>query len=206
VTKIVQSKYKISRRLGESLWGNAKDPFLKRNYGPGQHGSANAGGKRKTVHGVQLQAKQKLKGYYNMTEKQFRKFYAEAARKKGNAAENLVGLLERRLDAVVYRLNLAPTIFAARQLVSHKHVLVNGKTTNIPSFLVREGDEISLKPKSKEMVICVESVQKMERSIPSYLSFEEHEMKGKFIRTPVLADIPYPVVMEPHFTVEFYSK
>lgn len=206
MTKIVSAKYKISRRLGASLWGNSKDPYHKKNYPPGQHGQALAGQRRKTVHGTQLQAKQKLKGYYNLTEKQFRKIYTEARRVKGNSGENLVGLLERRLDAVVYRFNLAPTIFAARQLVNHKHVMVNGKKVNIPSYMVKEGDVIELTKKAKEMVTCMEAVQKMERSVPAYLTFEPKDMKGSFSRAPNLAEVPYPIVMEPHLVVEFYSK
>ena len=204
MTKIVSSKYKISRRLGVSLWGNAKDPQHKKNYPPGQHGLT--GQRRKTVHGTQLQAKQKLKGYYNMTEKQFRKTYDKARNMKGNTSENLVGLLERRLDAIIYRMNLAPTIFSARQVVSHKHVLVNGKVVNIPSYIVKEGDEVELTKKAKEMVICMEATQKMERAVPEYLSFDQKDMKGSFVRTPNLEDIPYASVMEPHLIVEFYSK
>ncbi|MEQ9115286.1 MAG: 30S ribosomal protein S4 [Rickettsiales bacterium] len=206
MTKIVSAKYKISRRLGTSLWGNAKDPFHKKNYPPGQHGVTLAGQRRKTVHGTQLQAKQKLKGYYNMTEKQFRKVYSEARRIKGNTSEILVGLLEKRLDAVVYRLNLAPTIFSARQLVNHKHVLINGKRVNIPSYLVKEGDVVELSKKAKDMVLCIESTQKMERSVPEYLTFDQKSMKGSFVRVPNLADIPYASVMEPHLIIEFYSK
>lgn len=205
MTKIVKSKYKICRRLGESLWGSAKDPVHKKNYPPGQHG-ASFGQKRKTVHGTQLQAKQKLKKYYNIVEKQFKNTYLKAMKQKGNSAENLVGLLERRLDAVVYRLNLVPTIFSARQLVGHKHVLVNGKVVNIPSYLVKPNDTIELKTTSKEMPLCIEASQKMERSIPSYLTFDPKAMKGSFVTVPSLADIPYATTMEPHFIVEFYSK
>lgn len=206
MTKIVSSKYKISRRLGVSLWGDSKDPYHKKNYPPGQHGASLAGQRRKTVHGTQLQAKQKLKGYYHLTEKQFKRTYLEARRMKGNTSENLVGLLERRLDAVVYRLNLAPSIFAAKQLVSHKHVLVNGKKVNICSYLVKEGDVIELGKKAKDMAVCIETVQKMERTIPEYLKFETKEMKGSFVRVPAFADIPYAAVMEPNLIVEFYSK
>lgn len=206
MTKIVSSKYKISRRLGVSLWGNNKDPFHKKNYPPGQHGATLSGQRRKTVHGTQLQEKQKLKGYYNMTEKQFKKTYLAARKMKGNTSENLVGLLEKRLDAVVYRLNLAPTIFSARQLVNHKHVMVNGKKVNIPSYLVKEGDVITLTKKSKDMALCIEATQKMERSVPEYLTFDSKEMSGSFVRIPNLADIPYSTVMEPHLIVEFYSK
>jgi len=204
VTKVIASKYKISRRLGESLWGSGKDPVHKKKYPPGQHGLL--GVKRKTVHGTQLQAKQKLKGYYNMQEKQFKSFYLKARKQKGNTTENLMSLLERRLDAVVYRLNLAPTIFSARQLVSHKHILVNGKSVNIPSYLVNPNDVVELKEKSRQIPLCLESVQKMERPVPTYLTFDAKAMKGSFITSPSLADIPYSVVMEPHLVIEFYSK
>ncbi|MEI6187354.1 MAG: 30S ribosomal protein S4 [Alphaproteobacteria bacterium] len=205
MTKILKSKYKISRRLGVSLWGGAKDPFLSKNYPPGQHGASVQ--RRKTDHGTQLHAKQKLKGYYGyITEKQFFRTFQEAHRMRGNASENLIGLLEKRLDAVVYRLNLAPTIFAARQIVNHKHILVNGKTVNIPSYSVKDNDVIELKEKSRTMPIAMEATQKMERTIPSYLSFEPKDMKGTFLRIPNLADVPYPCIMEPHLIIEFYSK
>jgi len=204
VTKIVKSKYKICRRLGASLWGSAKDPVHTRNFPPGQHGLL--GQKRKTVHGIQLQAKQKLKGHYNITEKQFKNLYLKARQQKGNVTENFVGLLERRLDAVVYRLNFAPTIFSARQLITHKHILVNGKKLNIPSYLVSPNDVIELKKSSQQIPICMEATQKQERAIPSYLSFDIKKMQGSFITVPTLADIPYATVMEPHFVVEFYSK
>jgi small subunit ribosomal protein S4 len=204
VTKIVKSKYKICRRLGASLWGSAKDPVQKRNYPPGQHGLL--GQKRKTVHGIQLQAKQKLKGYYNMTEKQFKNLYLKASNQKGNVTENLIALLERRLDAIVFRMNLAPTIFSARQLVSHKHILVNGKKVNIPSYSVKINDVIELTTKSQQMVLCIDSVQKMDRPVPSYLSFDSKKMQGSFVNIPLLSDVPYATVMEPHLVVEFYSK
>ena len=204
VTKIVQSKYKISRRLGESLWGDAKDPVHKKNYPPGQHGVT--GQRRKTSFGTQLQAKQKLKGYYNIGEKQFKNLFLKALQQKGDTTQNLVGLLERRLDAIVYRMNIAPTIFSARQLVNHGHVLVNGKKVDIPSFLVSQNDVIELKKSSKEIPLCIESVGKMERPVPPYITFDSKAMKGSFVNIPLLEDIPYPVVMEPHFVVEFYSK
>lgn len=204
MTKIVQSKYKISRRLGINMWGRAKDPFNKKNYAPGQHVMGSQG--RKTVHGVQLNAKQKLKGYYNIGEKQFKNIYLKARSKRGNTNSTLIQLLERRLDTVVYRLNLAPTIFSARQLVSHKHILVNGKTINIPSYLLKEGDVIELKQTSIQMALCLDSVTKMERSIPTYLSFDPKSMRGEFVTAPELVDVPYPNVMEPHLVVEFYSK
>lgn len=205
MTKRTNAKYKISRRLGASLWGNAKDPFHKRSYAPGQHGIARK--KKTSDYGTQLREKQKLKGYYgNITERQFRKIYAEAVRRKGDTGENLIGLLESRLDTVIYRLGLVATPFAARQFVSHGHVRVNGKKANIPSYTVKEGDVIELKEKSKQLVKVLEMVQNPERTVPEYLEFSNTDMKGKFIRVPKLAEVPYPVVMQPNFVIEFYSR
>lgn len=204
MTKRAASKYKISRRLGDSLWGRGKDPVNKRNYGPGQHGMAR---KKKSDYGVQLQEKQKLKGYYgNINERQFRKVYQEAVRRKGDTSENLVGLLERRLDMVVYRMGFVPTVFAARQFVNHGHVLVNGKRVNIPSYKVSEGDEIVVREKSRQMPLVMAAVESAERTVPEYLEVEPKSFKGKFIRTPKLAEIPYPLVMQPNLVVEFYSR
>lgn len=205
MTKRLASKYKISRRLGESLWGRAKDPFNKRNYAPGQHGILRR--KKASAFGQQLKEKQKLKGYYgNIGERQFRRVYQEAVRRKGDTSENLVGLLERRLDAMVYRMGVVPTVFASRQFVSHGHVLVNGKRVNIPSYQLKEGDEVSVREKSKQMELVVVSLQNPERTVPEYIEFDEKSVKGKFVRVPKLAEIPYPVVMQPNFVVEFYSR
>ncbi len=204
MTKIVKAKYKISRRLGASLWGDAKDPYHKKNYAPGQHGQT--GQKKKTTHGIQLNAKQKLKGYYNLGEKQFKNLYLKAKKRGGNTNETLINLLERRLDTIIYRFNIAPTIFAARQLVSHKHILVNGKTVNIPSYTVKDNDVVELKATSHQMPLCLDATQKMERAVPSYLNFDPKIMKGTLVTSPVFTDVPYPSLMEPHFVVEFYSK
>ena len=205
MSKRQESKYKINRRLGENLWGRDKSPVNKREYGPGQHGQRR---KKPTDFGTQLRAKQKLKGYYgNITERQFRKIYTEAIRKKGDTSENLIGLLERRLDAVVYRLKFAPTVFAARQLVSHGHVMLNGKRADISSMFVSEGDEISLNPKMRENVQVLEGVSSQERQVPDYLEVvDQKAFKGKFVRTPKLSDVPYPVQMEPNLVIEFYSR
>ena len=205
MSKRHESKYKINRRLGENLWGRAKSPVNKREYGPGQHGQRR---KKPTDYGIQLLAKQKLKFYYgNITERQFRKTYEEATRKKGDNSENLIGLLERRLDAVVYRLKFAPTVFAARQLVSHGHVLLNGKKANIASMQIKEGDVIELKAKMRENVQVLEAVSSQERQVPDYLEVvDQKAFKGKFVRVPKLADVPYPVKMEPNLVIEFYSR
>ena len=205
MTKRTSAKYKIDRRMGENIWGRPKSPVNKREYGPGQHGQ-----RRKTKlsdFGTQLRAKQKLKGYYgDLTEKQFRRIYAEAERVKGDTGENLVGLLERRLDAVVYRAKFVPTIFAARQFVNHGHVTVNGKRVNIASYRVKEGDEIAIRDRSKQLAIVLEAVSLAERDVPDYLEVDHSKMVAKFVRQPGLGDVPYPVVMEPNLVVEFYAK
>ena len=200
-------KYKISRRLGEALWGRAKDPVHRRNYAPGQHGVASKGKKKLSDYGTQLRAKQKLKAYYgNITEKQFFKQYEEARRMKGDNSENLIGLLESRLDAVIYRMCVVPTVFAARQFVNHGHVKVNGKRVNIPSYQVKEGDVIELKEKSKALALVLESVASPERDVPDYINMDSKELKATFTRKPKLSEVPYPVKMEPNLVVEFYSR
>jgi small subunit ribosomal protein S4 len=204
MSKRQESKYKINRRLGVNLWGRAKSPLNRREYGPGQHGQRR---KKPSDFGTQLMAKQKLKGYYgNIGERQFRRIYQEAVRRRGDTGENLIELLERRLDAVVYRMKLVPTVFAARQFVNHGHVLVNGKRVNIPSYQVRDNDVIEVKERSRQLAIVLEAVQSNERDVPAYLEIDTSSLKGKYIRGPKLADVPYPVVMEPNLVVEFYSR
>ncbi|HTQ34164.1 MAG TPA: 30S ribosomal protein S4 [Stellaceae bacterium] len=199
-----ESKYKINRRLGVNLWGRAKSPLNRREYGPGQHGQRR---KKPSDYGTQLSAKQKLKGYYaNIGERQFRRLYEEAVRRKGDTGENLIELLERRLDTIVYRMKFAPTPFAARQLINHGHVLVNGKRLNIGSAKLRDGDSIELRQKAKEMALVLEAVQSSERDVPDYLEIDHERMRGRFIRAPKLSDVPYPVTMEPNLVVEFYSR
>ena len=204
MSKRTESKYKINRRLGVNLWGRAKSPLNRREYGPGQHGQRR---KKPSDYGTQLAAKQKLKGYYaNIGERQFRRLYEEAVRRRGDTGENLIELLERRLDTIVYRMKLAPTPFAARQLINHGHVLVNGKRLNIGSAKLSDGDDIELRPKAKEMALVLEATQSSERDVPDYLEIDHERMKGRFIRAPKLADVPYPVTMEPNLVVEFYSR
>jgi small subunit ribosomal protein S4 len=204
MSKRVSSKYKINRRLGVNLWGRPKSPVNTREYGPGQHGQRR---RKPSDFGLQLQAKQKLKGYYgNITEKQFRRYYTEAVRRKGDTSENLVGLLERRLDAVVYRMKFVPTVFAARQIVNHRHVLVNGKRVNIPSYQVREGDVVELREQSRQIPMVLLAMESSERDIPDYIEVNTQKGRGTFIRTPKLADVPYPVQMEPNLVIEFYSR
>ena len=205
MTKRTSAKHKIDRRMGENIWGRPKSPVNKREYGPGQHGQRRKN--KLSDFGTQLRAKQKLKGYYgDLTEKQFRKIFTEAERVKGDTGEMLVGLLERRLDAVVYRAKFVPTIFAARQFVNHGHVLVNGKRVNIASYRVSEGDIISVREKSRQMAAIVEAIALAERDVPDYVEVDNNKLTAKFVRTPGLGDVPYPVQMEPNLVVEYYAK
>ena len=196
--------YKIDRRLGCNLWGRPKSPYNNREYGPGEHGQRR---KKASDYGIQLAAKQKLKGYYgNISERQFRKYYQEAVRQPGDTSEKLIGLLERRLDAFIYRINLAPTVFSARQIINHGHIEVNSKRVNIPSYLLKQGDTVTLSAKSQEHPLILESIQEPEREIPEYLEVDYDKIRGKLLRIPELADVPYPVQMEPNLVVEFYSR
>lgn len=204
MSKRQSSKYKIDRRLGVNLWGRPKSPFNKRESVPGQHGQRRF---KVSNFGQQLMAKQKLKGYYgSIGERQFHRYYVEAVRRRGDTGEHLIGLLESRLDAIVYRMKFVPTVFAARQFVNHGHILVNGKRVTIPSYLVREGDEIEVRQKSRELPLVLDAVASPERDVPDYLEVDHKAMKGKFLRLPQLAEVPYPAHMEPNLVVEFYSR
>ncbi|WP_416897338.1 MAG: 30S ribosomal protein S4 [Minwuia sp.] len=206
MSKRVSAKYKLDRRMGENLWGRPKSPVNKRDYGPGQHGQA---GKRKKISdfGLHLRAKQKLKGYYgSITEKQFRRIYNEAVRRKGDTSENLIGLLESRLDALVYRMKFVPTVFAARQFVNHGHVMVNGRKVNIPSYRCKPGDVVEIREKSRQINLVLDAVDSPERDLPDYINVDHDKMKGEFTRVPKLADVPYAVAMEPNLVVEYYSR
>jgi small subunit ribosomal protein S4 len=205
MTKRATSKYKLDRRMGESIWGRPKSPANKRSYGPGQHGQRRA--KKLSDFGTQLQAKQKLKGYYgNITERQFRRYYQEASNRPGDTGENMIGLLERRLDAVVYRAKFVPTPFAARQLVSHGHVRVNGRRVTVPSYRVKEGDALELSSKARDMALVLEASKSPERDVPDYVDADHGKMTAKFVRTPKLSDVPYAAQMQPSLVVEFYSR
>lgn len=198
-------KYGISRKLGVSLWGRAKDPVNSRNYPPGQHGLL--GYKKRTDYGDQLAAKQKLKRYYgDITEKKFRKIYQEAARRKGDTGENLVGILESMLLSVVYRSNFAKTVFQARQLISHGHVFVDGRRVTVSTYNLKPGQLVQVREKSKQLLIIQESLAAKEKNVPEYIELDENKLEAKYVRVPVLSDIPYPVVMEPHMVVEYYSR
>ncbi len=205
MTKRTSAKYKIDRRMGENIWGRAKSPVNRREYGPGQHGQRRKG--KLSDFGLQLRAKQKLKGYYgDLTEKQFKRIYAEAARVKGDTGENLIGLLERRLDAVVYRAKFVATIFAARQFVNHGHVTVNGQRVNIASYRVKEGDVVAVREKSRQLAVLLEATQLAERDVPDYIEADHSKMTATFVRAPGLSDVPYAVVMEPNLVIEYYAQ
>ena len=205
MSKRIEAKHKIDRRLGENIWGRPKSPVNGREFGPGQHGQRRKG--KLSDFGVQLRAKQKLKGYYgNISEKQFRKIYAEASRQKGDTSQNLIGLLESRLDAIVYRAKFVPTVFAARQFVNHGHVKVNGKRVNIASYVCKPGDLVEVKDSSKQLAIVLEAVQLAERDVPDYVAADHNKMTATYARKPNLSDVPYPVQMEPNLVVEFYSR
>ncbi len=198
------SKYKINRRLGCNLWGRPKSPFNRREYGPGEHGQRR---RKPSDFGTQLHAKQRLKGYYgNIGERQFRRYYQDALRRRGDTGENLIELLERRLDAVIYRLRFVPTVFSARQFVNHGHIRVNGNRVTIPSYQVRDGDVIEMKKKSQELPLVLDALQTPERDVPDYLEIDLDKLRGTFVRGPKLADVPYPVKMEPNLVIEFYSR
>lgn len=205
MTKRLSSKYKINRRLMCNLWGRPKSPFNRREYRPGEHGQSRR--RKASDYGVQLGAKQRLRGYYgNITEKQFRRYYREADRRRGDTSENLIGLLERRLDAVVYRMKFVPTVFSSRQFINHGHISVNGKRVNIPSYQVKEGDVIEVKEKSRQLPLVLLAIESAERDVPDYLDVNLKKMQGIFKATPKLTDVPYPVTMEPNLVIEFYSR
>jgi len=205
MSKRHSAKYKLDRRLGENIWGRPKSPVNRREYGPGQHGQRRKG--KLSDFGLQLRAKQKLKGHYgDISEKQFRKTYEEANRRKGDTPDNLIGLLESRLDAVVYRAKFVPTIFAARQFVNHGHIQVNGRRVNIPSFRCKPGDVIEVREKSRELAIVLEASQMAERDVPDYMDVDHSKMVATYTRVPGLTDVPFAVQMEPNLVVEFYSR
>jgi small subunit ribosomal protein S4 len=196
MTKRHEAKYKIDRRMGQNVWGRPKSPVNRREYGPGQHGQRRKG--KLSDYGVQLRAKQKLRGYYgNISERQFM---------KGDSGAHMIGLLERRLDALIYRAKLVPTVFAARQFISHGHIKVNGRRVTIASYRVKVGDLVEVKEKSKQIALVLESVGLPERDVPDYIEVDHSKMTAKLIRIPQLGDVPYPVQMEPHLVVEFYSR
>jgi small subunit ribosomal protein S4 len=205
MTKRMESKYKIDRRMGENIWGRPKSPVNRREYGPGQHGQRRKS--KLSDYGVQLKAKQKLRGYYgNISERQFHGIYQEARRLKGDSGAHMIGLLERRLDAVIFRAKFVPTVFAARQFISHGHIRVNGKRVTIPSYRVKVGDVVEVKEKSKQLALVMEAQALAERDVPDYIEVGTSKLAAKLTRVPVLADVPYAVQMEPHLVVEYYSR
>ena len=206
MTKRIQAKHKVDRRLGVNLWGRPKSPFNKRAFGPGQHGQTKARGKP-SDYKIQLQAKQKLKSYYgNLNERQFRNVFKEADRIRGNTGENLVGILESRLDAVIYRAKFAQTVFQARQVINHGHIRVNGKKVNISSYTVKENDVIEVKESSKQLAVILSAVSNKERDVPEYIVADHKQFSAKLTRVPKMEEIPYPALMEPNLVVEYYSR
>jgi small subunit ribosomal protein S4 len=205
MSKRIQAKHKIDRRMGENIWGRPKSPVNRREYGPGEHGQRRRG--KTSDYGLQLKAKQKLKGYYgNITEKQFRRVYDEARRMRGDSSANLIGLLEQRLDAVIYRAKFVPTVFAARQFVSHGHVSVNGRRVTIPSFRCKVGDLVEVREKSKQLALVLEATESAERDVPEYLDVDHHKLTASLARIPSLQEVPYAVMMEPNLVIEYYSR
>jgi small subunit ribosomal protein S4 len=205
MTKRHEAKYKIDRRMGQNVWGRPKSPVNKREYGPGQHGQRRKS--KLSDYGVQLKAKQKLRGYYgNISERQFRGIYTEARRQKGDTGAHMIGLLEQRLDAVVYRAKFVPTVFAARQFINHGHVKVNGRRVTIPSFRMKVNDVVEVKEASKQLALVLEARALAERDVPDYIEVDDGKVSAKLVRIPALNEVPYPVAMEPHLVVEYYSR
>jgi small subunit ribosomal protein S4 len=205
MTKRHEAKYKIDRRMGQNVWGRPKSPVNHREYGPGQHGQRRKG--KLSDYGVQLRAKQKLRGYYgNVSERQFRGIYAEARRLKGDTGAHMIGLLERRLDALVYRAKFVPTVFAARQFVSHGHISVNGRRVTVPSYRLKLNDVVEVREKAKQLALVLEATGLAERDVPDYIEVDHGKLTAKLTRIPTLTEVPYPVQMEPHLVVEYYSR
>ena len=205
MTKSHEAKYKIDRRMGQNVWGRPKSPVNKREYGPGQHGQRRKS--KLSDYGVQLKAKQKLRGYYgNISERQFRGIYTEARRQKGDTGAHMIGLLEQRLDAIVYRAKFVPTVFAARQFISHGHVKVNGRRVTISSFRMKVNDVVEVKEASKQLALVLEARALAERDVPDYIEVDDGKLSAKLVRIPALNEVPYPVAMEPHLVVEYYSR
>jgi small subunit ribosomal protein S4 len=205
MTKRHEAKYKIDRRMGQNVWGRPKSPINHREYGPGQHGQRRKG--KLSDYGVQLRAKQKLRGYYgNVSERQFRGIYAEARRLKGDTGAHMIGLLERRLDAMIYRAKFVPTVFAARQFVSHGHISVNGRRVTVPSYRLKLNDVVEVREKAKQLALVLEATGLAERDVPDYIEVDHGKLTAKLTRIPTLTEVPYPVQMEPHLVVEYYSR
>lgn len=205
MSKRKNRRFGISRRLGENLWGRAKDPVEVRNFPPGQHGKL--GYKKLSDRGTQLKAKQRLKKYYgDITEGQFHRIYEEAVRRRGDTGENFIGLLESRLDAFVFRSNMVPTIFSARQFVNHKHVRVNGKVVNIPSYRLKAGDLVEVKESSRSLELVQVALASNERTVPDYIQLDPAKVSATYVRVPESKEVPYPVTMETHLVVEYYSR
>ena len=205
MTKRLNSKHKVDRRLKVNLWGRPKSPFNTRAYGPGQHGQTRQG--KPSDYGIQLQAKQKLKAYYgNINERQFRNIYRKALSKRGDTTENLIALLESRLDTVIYRAKFAQTVFSARQIINHGHIKVNKKRVNIASYVVKDTDLIEIREKSKKLTFIDGALQSKEREVPEYIQSDNKNKTAKLVRVPKFSEVPFPVIMEPSLVIEYYSR
>ena len=205
MTKRLKSKHKVDQRLKANIWGRQKSPFNSRAYTPDQKCQNKKG--KPTDDGIQLQAKQKLKAYYgNINERQFRNIYSKALSKRGDTTENLIALLESRLDTVIYRAKFAPTVFAARQMINHGHIKVNNKRVNISSYVVRSTDTIEVREKSKKLTVIDGSLQSKERDVPEYIQLDDKNKTAKLVRVPKFAEVPFPVIMEPSLVIEYYSR
>jgi len=203
MTKRHEAKYKIDRRMGQNVWGRPKSPINHREYGPGQHGQRRKG--KLSDYGVQLRAKQKLRGYYgNVSERQFRSIYAEARRLKGDTGAHMIGLLERRLDAMIYRAKFVPTVFAARQFVSHGHISVNGRRGPVPSYRLRLNDVVEVREKSRSMIVVRHNIDTIDRSVPPWLEKSGEGLVATVRDLPLREHIAVPV--RESLIVELYSK
>ena len=205
MAKINTPRGKLVRKFGENIFGNPKyDKLLNRKpYGPGQHAQTRRG--KVSNYGSQLQEKQKIKFMYGLLEKQFRITFKKAEKLKGETGTNMLQLLESRLDNVVFRLGFAPTRPAARQLVSHKHFLVNGIAVNIPSYLLKPGDDISVRNKSKKMDIILDSIRTIKGDIElSWLNLDKAKMTGTFLNVPERDEMD--LTINEQLVVELYSK
>ncbi|MDR3126627.1 MAG: 30S ribosomal protein S4 [Rickettsiales bacterium] len=205
MSKRLSSKHKLDRRYGVNVWAKPKSPVNKRKYKPGQHGPTAR--VKQTEYGRQLAAKQLLKGYYgNISERKFRSYYDAALKGRGDTAQGIVGRLESRLDAIIYRANFAPTVFSARQLVSHGHVRVNGRRVTIASFAAKPGDVVALDERAWNIPAVLQAENNKDHVVPEYLSVEAKKKAATFVRVPAFEEVPYPVQMQPNLIVEFYSK
>ncbi|HHZ98206.1 MAG TPA: 30S ribosomal protein S4 [Candidatus Marinimicrobia bacterium] len=205
MARYIGPKAKIARKFGENIFGNAKITKIleRKNYSPGQHGQSRR--RRPSNYGLQLKEKQKIKYMYGLLERQFRNFFQKADKMSGETGLNLLQILECRLDNVVYRLGFSPTRAAARQMVNHKHFLVNGKSVNIPSYLVKENDQIGVRSKSRKLAVIHDSVKQVRGDLDSgWLSLDKASLSGMVTKLPEKED--FDATLKVQMVVELYSK